>query len=498
MFKKLNKSLHTPTWLFILLLVVLILRIPTLLEPYAYGDEMIYLTLGEGIRQGIPLYAGIHDNKPPLLYIAAAIAGNVFWFRVILAIWNIATIFVFWKLVEKLFPKKLKLQQIATAVFAILTTIPFLEGNIPNSEMFMIGTTILAFYILLSKKADVKNILISGALLSISALFKMPAAFEVPVIIFFWFATMKYTTKNLLKFSKKTIILGLGFLIPILITMGWYWITGSGREYLLAAYGQNFGYLSSFRPDDIQEPFLTKNAPLIGRGALMILGLLLLVIYRGKLSKQYIFLTAWLLMTIFAVTLPERPYPHYLIQSVPPLSILFAMLFTLRTIEQVLTILPITAFLIAPVYFKFWYYPSTPYYLRFYNFATKQISQEEYLGSFGENVVKDYKIADYIANTSSEGDRVFVWGDNATIYAISGKLPPIKYVVDYHIRDFSTPEETIVKLNSSKPALVVILPTGESFSFLDQFVKDNYMLVKTINNGQVWKLVSPNMQKLLQ
>ena len=100
--KFLNK-LHLPHWLTILLAVVLVLRIPSFFEPFSYGDEMIYLALGEAIRRGIPLYKGIHDNKPPLLYILAAVAGNVFWFRVILTAWNLVTIVLFWHLMGVLF-----------------------------------------------------------------------------------------------------------------------------------------------------------------------------------------------------------------------------------------------------------------------------------------------------------------------------------------------------------------------------------------------------------
>ncbi len=33
-------KLHTPRWLFVLLLIVLVLRIPSFFEPYSYGDEM--------------------------------------------------------------------------------------------------------------------------------------------------------------------------------------------------------------------------------------------------------------------------------------------------------------------------------------------------------------------------------------------------------------------------------------------------------------------------
>ena len=95
---KINKFLekiHLPHWLTILLAIVLILRIPSFFEPFSYGDEMIYLTLGEAVRQGKTLYLFAHDNKPPLLYLIAAIAGNVFWFKVILAGWMLATTVIF-------------------------------------------------------------------------------------------------------------------------------------------------------------------------------------------------------------------------------------------------------------------------------------------------------------------------------------------------------------------------------------------------------------------
>ncbi|MBU0569909.1 hypothetical protein KKB40_03950, partial [Patescibacteria group bacterium] len=137
MLKNINKYLHIPKWLFALLVVVFIFRIPSFFEPYSYGDEMIYLSLGEAIRRGIPLYSQIHDNKPPLLYVLAGIAGSLFWFKAILAIWHLVTVFLFWKLVKTLFPsgpgqrpKEKSLHTISTIIFAILTTIPLLEGNV--------------------------------------------------------------------------------------------------------------------------------------------------------------------------------------------------------------------------------------------------------------------------------------------------------------------------------------------------------------------------------
>src|SRR3989304_503504 len=122
---------HVPDWFVIVLSVVLVLRIPSFFEPFSYGDEMIYLTLGEGMRQGLTLYKDIYDNKPPLLYLLAALAGNVFWFKAILAFWNVGSIILFWKLSQALFPNKLKLQRTGTVIFAFLTPYLYWKATLP-------------------------------------------------------------------------------------------------------------------------------------------------------------------------------------------------------------------------------------------------------------------------------------------------------------------------------------------------------------------------------
>ena len=231
--KIINFSL--PNWLIAMLVLVFILRIPSFFEPFSYGDEMIYLTLGEAIRQGLVLYRDIHDNKPPLLYILAAIAGNVFWFRAILAFWNIIYIVIFWVLLKRLLPKNPKGQKVGTFIFAILSTIPLFEGQIANSEVFMIGFSILAFLILLSNNLNTNKILGAGIMFSIATLFKVPAAFEMPVIVILWSFKEKFNLKGLLKVSKKTIILLLGFIAPILLTFVWYFSRNGLSEYIGAA-----------------------------------------------------------------------------------------------------------------------------------------------------------------------------------------------------------------------------------------------------------------------
>jgi hypothetical protein len=500
-----SKKLHTPKWLFVLLLIVLLLRIPSFFEPYSYGDEMIYLTLGEAIRRGIPLYSGIHDNKPPLLYLMAAIAGNLFWFKAILAVWHIVTVFLFWKLVVLLFPalsadsNKKRLQKVATIIFALLTTLPLFEGNIANAEIFMIGPIIGAFLLIWSeqKKPNPKKILAGGILISAATLFKIPAAFDLGGVIFLWIIANKGNLKSFRQLVVKTLYLGVGFLLPIAITFIWYGAAGALSEYLTAAFGQNIGYLSSWRPGDLEKPFLSRNGPLLFRGLVVLAGLVILYLKRSKLSKQFVFISGWLLFTLFAVTLSERPYPHYFIQSIAPISILTAILFTDKTKEQVYTIIPLTLAFFVPFYFNFWYYPTTPYYLRFIKFASSKISKEEYFSTFGGNVITNYKVADYIVSATRADEKVFVWGDSPPIYALSRRFPPGKYVADYHIRDFSTYKETIKNLSVDFPKIIVILPNANPVPELFMFLRENYILIESIDGAQIWSSLSPRVRAIM-
>ena len=75
-----HKTLVKYKYWIILFLMFLILRIPSLFEPYWYGDEGIYLVLGQAIRKGVTLYSHIHDNKPPDPLLFSRFCSHCFWF----------------------------------------------------------------------------------------------------------------------------------------------------------------------------------------------------------------------------------------------------------------------------------------------------------------------------------------------------------------------------------------------------------------------------------
>lgn len=488
MFKKLNDLFHIPNWLFVVLLLVIIFRIPNFFEPYSYGDETIYLTLGQGIRQGVTLYKDLHDNKPPLLYITAAVAGNLFWFKAILLFMNIFGITLFYKFSEKLYPKIRSFPIVSTIIFSILITIPFFEGNIANAENFMILTTIAAFYILLNKKNSYQNIFISGILLSLSTLYKVPAIFDVPAIIFYWLLFIKFTKKDLSDIAKNTAVLFLGIAAPIVLTFIYYALQGAFGEYLIAAYLQNFGYLSSWRPDDKTDPFLTRNAPLLIRAGVIFTINIYLFTLRKKIDKKFLFLVSWLTFSLFAVTLSERPYPHYLLQTSAVFSTLIALLLTSQSMLQVYSILPLTLLFFTPFYYKFWNYRSANYYGNFISYITNLSPYDKYMESFGGRVKTNYEIAGVINKLTISNDKIFVWEDSAQIYALTKRLPPSKYLAGYHIKDFSSTGELLQLMDRERPKVIVLLKDSDYLPSLNEFVRNYYVLYKDTERYQIWKL----------
>src|SRR3990167_11223703 len=123
-----------------------LLRFPSIFEPYWYGDEGIYQVIGVALREGRVLYSEIWDNKPPILYLIYAIfSGEQFYVRLASLIVGIGTIVVFYYLAIKIF-KNLYSIYFSTAFFALMFSLPVLEGNIANAENFMLLPVIGAFY----------------------------------------------------------------------------------------------------------------------------------------------------------------------------------------------------------------------------------------------------------------------------------------------------------------------------------------------------------------
>jgi len=446
--KKIRRNL-----LFLILLAAnLLLYLPSLFEPLSYGDECVYLTLGSALKKGLVFYRDIHDNKPPLLYFLAAVAGRLSFFHFLTILANLTHLFLIFKLAEKLTKSK-KIAFVSAIFFTVFLLI--FEGRVTNGEIFMMLPVTAAVYLLLTKPNKQKFSFgaVIGLLFSLGFLFKIPVAFDFIGIIlaFFLLPVVKFNKKIFLKVIKDKKLLGIisGFAAPIILSIIYYATKGAFTPYVRSALLQNIGYLSSWG---------NKSLGLLPRFTLLVLFSGLLLVFRKKFSFDSAFFTLWFFFALFGSLLSGRPYPHYLIEIIPSLSLLTAV--TLKKIKsKEIGLLFFCYFILFTSYFllNFWRYPILPYYKNFASYAFGGINQQQYFSFFGGKTLNDYKISEFIKEHSLLNERIFVWGDGACIYALSNRLPPGRYMVNYHIFDFNGFDETMTAINKTRPRVIIKL-----------------------------------------
>jgi len=468
----------------VLALLVIILRLPSLFEPNNYADEDIYLTLGQGLRQGLTFYRDIHDNKPPLVYVLAAIAGNVPTFRFILLIWNLVNVFFFYRLTQKLFKSTLP-QILSTFLFAILSSIPLTEGQIPNGEIFMIMPTTIAVLLLF----DSSKLFLAGIFFSLAFLFKIPVIFEFATLMFWFIFYQSRTVKDTFKklFSSATYLPILGLLIPILLSIAYYFLVGAGSVYVKAALFQNIGYLSSWEGGTRSTPFYQSQFFI--RTVIFIVLLAPIYFFRRRLGKNFGFIALWFLGALFGALLSGRPYPHYFIQLLPPLALLLVFLFDqkIKILQLFFSLLLLSTTIFSLFYYQFWHYPTLVYYKNFLNYATGSISRQDYYRFWGDYVLRNQKIAQFISATTTPDQKIFIWGTEPSIYTISRRLPVGRYTVAYHIVDFNAYQETMEKLTANPPPFIIYFPNGPDFSDLDSFLNQFYVVDQVISPAIIFR-----------
>jgi len=482
------KTLVKFKYWFILFLIFLILRVPSLFEPYWYGDEGIYLVLGQAIRKGITLYSHIHDNKPPTLYYLAALGQTVFGFRLLLLIFMAPTIYFFHRLSQ--FFLSQKGSKIATFIFLILTSIPFFEGNIANAEVFMLLPTIVGVLLLVKPKPKVQNIIFSGFLLGIAFTIKIPVAIEFAFLCLWLFIDNLDSFQKAFFKIKNILIFGVAFLLPITFWGIYYYMQGAFIPFLNASLFQNFGYLSSWSTGT--QTSSVSSGGVVTRFLILLISWALIFLLKNKeiISKKFSFLLFWFSATIFGSLLSGRPYPHYLIQVLPPLTLIIVECLDFKEKKkQILSACSLFLFIIIVFKFKFYFYPVFSYYSNFYSYTIGQKSKTDYRNYFGSQTNDIYQISDFIKANTNPTDKIFVWGDQAYIYALSNRSPSSKYVASYHIADFNGYESTMNKLKANLPKFIIYYKMpGRSFPDLDNFIDSYYFTVKVVGDATIFKL----------
>lgn len=507
--KKADRFLDRQTPILVLFVLIIFLRLPNFFEPYWYGDEAIYLTLGNALTNGEKLYTTIIDHKTPLIYYLAMVP-NQFYFRILNMVWMFFTTAFFFVFAKKLF-KKDRWAFLASLVLVLFTTLPWLEGNIPNGELFVMGFVMLGA-VLFSKSSVFLNffkkeiifdktlrdgvlLIIAGFMMGLGVLTKVPAILDVAGFLsIFWLilVTVFFDVKSNLKQLNKTFLYLLnrgiffvsGLILPIIISVIYFVVKGQGQDYLDYGLLYNLRYSQSW-PLDFGNSLLNFAFSMVGKTIILFAVFILISLNHDKLKKRFQFISLYFIFTLYSVLLSSRPYPHYFIQMIPPFALLLVdLLITIKDIKKkkvlhttktlILSggLLFLTAYIMLSLNFR--PYSSVKYYKQFYKYATLKISKDEYENSFDTLIAENRQVAKLIEEMGVK--RMFIWGTNPLLYAQSKTIPTSRFTVSFHIKDFKDQDRTFVQIEKETPKLIIVMNNEkESFPKLEEYLNNYYI-----------------------
>jgi hypothetical protein len=552
---KVDHSLDRAVPILFLLLVIIFLRIPNFFEPYWYGDEAIYLTIGNALSNGAYLYQDIVDHKTPLIYYLAMVPTQ-FWFRVLLLGWMLVTTTAFYYFSLRLL-RKIWLATTSTALFVILTTFPWLEGNIPNGELFVMGFIIVGGYFLSKTAAfqqaffpesestpksdtrkDVFLYILTGVLFGLAILTKVPALFDAAAFmsIFVLAYTNQFlsilfnhistpTSRGLVKKIAKlqpllmsTItrigVVGGVIIGSIVVSILYYALRGTLAAYLDFGLLYNFQYVQTWGLK-FDQAWLSFAYTMPGKMAITLFFISVAFLLKPVLRPRFQFIATWFSLALFASLLSNRPYPHYYMQVVPPLALLFAELAhqdgkllknmyikvrglsTERLIKtQKRTMLAtylfgsllFIVFVGVLVTLNVGFYPTQKYYQRSFAYLSGQIDTNTYHTGFDSRMIDNYEAAEIIA--MSPDPKLFIWGTNPELYALTNKQPVGRFTVSFHIKDLDLHEETAQAVMEYKPHFIVVMDNeNDELPGLEAFLAQEYLLNSNFDQFQLWKKI---------
>lgn len=414
---------------FALTLLLVVSRLPVLLEPRPIDDEAVYAVVGNEIAAGGRIYVSAVERKPPvLLWIYGAMSSafgpdNALAIHVVATAWVLATMLGVFLLVRALFDSEAGL--VAAMLYGLYQQWFFWNNLAFNGEVLMNLPIVWAYALLFARGGARRRLplLLSGMLLGVSCLLKQPAAVAaIPVVLYLWHpATRARDATGRHASMVQAACVAVGWCLVLIVVAivlhaqgvlgdAWYWtVTDHDLPHL---FWQN-GLAVTFA-------FLTTCAPITLGGWWSIRRT---EIWHGREAERFA-LVALLTVSAVGTAASLRFYAHYYTQMVLPLAILASPALTRvwrlragvpkpRTLARALSAFVIVSFL------------------------AFQVS-----GWIGlSRVPDDSAPGRYLREHAAPEDRIFVWGRGTRIYFDAQRRPASRYIATFPLtgRIFGSP-----------------------------------------------------------
>jgi hypothetical protein len=323
----------------------------------------------------------------------------------------------------------------------------------------------------------------------LAILTKVPAGVDFLVILIYLslFNFVNHGSQQLKKNLTIGLVLLLGCITPIGLSLIYFFLKGTGSEYLQYGLLYNLWYISAWG-SPFSHPAAIFLASIKGRLILLVGYILGCWIGRKKLTKGLIFSLLWFGLALFGALLSLRPYPHYLLQLMPPTALLLGYMIQSKNKQKILIGLVLALALGVIQALNFYPYPTGAYYKLFVDYMSGKITDDQYKGAFDSNVPGSYEIAQYIRERTDPGERIFIWGDEPVVYALAQRSPVTKFTSAFHVESVNGFEETLAQISKIKPRYIFdSYKKYESFPELYQLLEMDYIRLKPVNRMEVYR-----------
>lgn len=298
-----------------------------------HPDEHIFISIAQGMRQGVLPYKDIADNKPPGIYVTLCLFGfilgsNLLTYRVLVILINITI-----GLLIYLKCRTIKRRGVlAAGVYFLLS--PYYQSNFILTEVYMTVCLVGAYSLMDGLDLRLKGqhggrisrrIFIIGLLTGLAFCYKQPGLVFIVLygVYIYWLAHEKQSTvvknsktgkEKLLAYARRIKLIAL-YLLGVIIPITGFTLWLISNNILVIAFNQIIVHnITSYPPYSLIET-VKKSMPII----LPILPLWVLCI-RNWLHKEQKASSEYLLLFSIVAYLPFlffRPYHHYWIPVVP-------------------------------------------------------------------------------------------------------------------------------------------------------------------------------------
>jgi len=340
---------------------------------------------------------------------------------------------------------------VAAVVWTLASGDVALEGNQPNTELFLNVCLGLAFLMFL--RADRRSLgasrsVVAGLLLAIASLYKPVAIGQAGALALVYVAWPPADCSRRRALGHVAIIAGIGALSWTSV-FGYFWARGHVQAFTEAVFTYNrfYSQMGHARPLPIWPDSLAVILPL----AILTAGGLVLGLFAGP-RRHWILLGAFAVGTHVAVTLPGWFFPHYYQLWLPLLAVGFGWSTALLRRLLPVRLNPWLPSVVATTACASLVILQAPYY----NAPPEVWSLKKYGGIF----VDTEQLGNEIPELLLPNETFYEWGKESGLYFTSGRRPPSGIIQAEPLLDGplarSLCRRLIHDLNLIRPDLIVV------------------------------------------